>query len=63
MQGTHLAVGTASGAVQLWDVERQKKIRQFRDHRARVGVLAWSGETLTSGSRDRNIYQRDGILY
>eukprot|EP00242_Pyramimonas_sp_CCMP2087_P010993 CAMPEP_0198206072 /NCGR_PEP_ID=MMETSP1445-20131203/9597_1 /TAXON_ID=36898 /ORGANISM="Pyramimonas sp., Strain CCMP2087" /LENGTH=239 /DNA_ID=CAMNT_0043878611 /DNA_START=25 /DNA_END=745 /DNA_ORIENTATION=- len=28
-------------------------------HRTRVGTLAWSSHTLSSGSRDRNILQRD----
>lgn len=28
-------------------------------HRLRVGALAWSAHLLSSGSRDRNIYQRD----
>ena len=28
-------------------------------HRARVGVMAWSSHLLSSGSRDRNILQRD----
>ena len=28
-------------------------------HRTRVGTLAWSSSTLSSGSRDRNILQRD----
>lgn len=28
-------------------------------HRTRVGTLAWSSHILSSGSRDRNILQRD----
>ena len=28
-------------------------------HQARVGTLCWSGHTLSSGSRDRLILQRD----
>jgi hypothetical protein len=28
-------------------------------HRGRVGTQAWSSHLLTSGSRDRNILQRD----
>ncbi|KAF9425982.1 substrate-specific activator of APC-dependent proteolysis [Podila epigama] len=57
--GTHLAVGTNSGAVQIWDVATSCRIRSMSGHRQRVGVLAWSGHTLTSGSRDRNIFHRD----
>ena len=58
-RGTHIAVGTNKGLVQLWDVERMKKVRQFSGHVARVGVLAWNQNTLTSGSRDRKIFHRD----
>lgn len=28
-------------------------------HRTRVGTLAWSSNILSSGSRDRSIFQRD----
>ena len=28
-------------------------------HTARVGALAWNGDQLSSGSRDRQILQRD----
>lgn len=28
-------------------------------HRLRVGTLAWSSSLLSSGGRDKNIYQRD----
>ncbi|KAG0349086.1 substrate-specific activator of APC-dependent proteolysis [Podila minutissima] len=57
--GTHLAVGTDSGTVQIWDVATSCRVRSMTGHQQRVGVLAWSGHTLTSGSRDRNIYHRD----
>ncbi|KAG0012995.1 substrate-specific activator of APC-dependent proteolysis [Entomortierella chlamydospora] len=36
-----------------------RKVRTMTGHSQRVGVLAWSDHTLTSGSRDRNIYHRD----
>ncbi|KAF9109550.1 substrate-specific activator of APC-dependent proteolysis [Mortierella sp. AM989] len=57
--GTHLAVGTDKGAIQIWDVQCSRKVRTMTGHTGRVGVLAWSDHTLTSGSRDRNIYHRD----
>ena len=31
----------------------------MQGHRGRVGTQAWSSHLLTSGSRDRNILQRD----
>ncbi|XP_047983647.1 protein FIZZY-RELATED 2-like [Salvia hispanica] len=56
---THLAVGTNNGKLQLWDTSRCKRIRTMDGHRKRVGALAWSSSTLSSGSRDKSILQRD----
>ena len=57
--GTHLAVGTNRGEVQLWDTIKCRKVRTMAGHNARVGALAWTGPTLASGSRDRLVYLRD----
>ncbi|KAH9329521.1 hypothetical protein KI387_001629, partial [Taxus chinensis] len=43
----------------IWDATRCKKVRTMEGHRTRVGALAWSSHILSSGSRDRNILQRD----
>ena len=58
-RGTHLAVGTSVGEVQIWDAAKCAATRTMGGHQARVGTLCWSGHTLSSGSRDRLIYQRD----
>ncbi|RLN21471.1 hypothetical protein BBO99_00003348 [Phytophthora kernoviae] len=58
-RGTHLSVGTNSGAVQIWDVSTSKMIRTMPGHVARVGTLGWSSQSLASGSRDRTILMRD----
>lgn len=58
-RGTYLAVGTNQGEVQIWDANKCKRVRTMGGHRTRVGTLAWSSGTLSSGSRDRNILQRD----
>lgn len=58
-QGTHLAVGTRRGEVQIWDGVKCKKIRTQHGHAQRVGALSWNGHMLASGSRDRHIYLRD----
>jgi cell division cycle 20-like protein 1 (cofactor of APC complex) len=58
-RGTHLAVGTNRGEVQLWDTIKCKKIRTMAGHSARVGTLAWTGPYLASGSRDRLVFLRD----
>jgi len=58
-RGTHLAVGTNKGEVQLWDTIKCKQVRTMDGHSARVGTLAWTGATLASGSRDRLVFLRD----
>lgn len=58
-QGNHVAIGTHTGLVQIWDVEKEKLLRTMRGHTARVGALAWNSYVLSTGSRDRTIYHRD----
>ena len=57
--GKHIAVGTASANVQIWDATRMKQLRNLRGHAARVGSLAWNGHILTSGGRDNMIFNHD----
>jgi cell division cycle protein 20 (cofactor of APC complex) len=57
--GTHLAIGTASNTVQLWDVQAGRQVRSMDGHAARVGALAWNGPVLTSGSKDTTIINHD----
>ena len=45
--GKYLAVGSESAAIQLWDVEKEKRVRTMGGHTDRVGVLTWSKHTLT----------------
>ncbi|KAG9245197.1 WD40-repeat-containing domain protein [Calycina marina] len=58
-RGSHIAIGTGKGFVQIWDAERVRRLRTMTGHTARVGSLAWNDHILTSGSRDRTIYHRD----
>lgn len=58
-RGTHLSIGTNSGTVQIWDVNKAKMVRELTGHTYRVGSLAWSSNVLCSGSRDKNILMRD----
>ena len=44
--GKFLAVGGSDAVVQLWDVEKCKKIRSMRGHKDRVGALSWNKHTL-----------------
>jgi cell division cycle protein 20 (cofactor of APC complex) len=57
--GAHLAIGTNSAVVQLWDVARQKQLREMRGHQGRVSSLSWNKHMLSSGSRDSQIINHD----
>ncbi|EPX73202.1 CDK inhibitor Srw1 [Schizosaccharomyces octosporus yFS286] len=58
-RGTHLAVGTNNGLVEIWDAEACKKVRTMAGHSLRVGALAWNDHVLSSGGRDNSILHRD----
>jgi cell division cycle protein 20 (cofactor of APC complex) len=55
----HVAIGTNNAEVQIWDAAAGRQVRTLRGHHARVGALAWNGSTLSSGSRDTNIFNHD----
>ncbi|XP_034122819.1 fizzy-related protein homolog [Drosophila guanche] len=57
--GNELAFGTNHGSVGIWDVDYEKLISNLDGHLSRVTALDWRGNSLTSGSRDRTILQRD----
>jgi cell division cycle protein 20 (cofactor of APC complex) len=57
--GSHLAIGTASNMVQLWDVQAGRSVRSMDGHSARVGALAWNNHLLASGSKDNTIVLHD----
>ena len=54
-----MSIGTNSGVVQIWDVNKCKMIREMKGHEGRVGTIAWSTNVLSSGSKDKNILHRD----
>lgn len=58
-RGDYLAVGTSKGILQIWDTHAQRKIHDLSGHTSRVGCLAWNGDAICSGSRDRSILHRD----
>ena len=57
--GKHIAVGTSSATVQIWDANRVKQIRNLDGHAARVGALSWNNAILSSGGRDSIIVNHD----
>ena len=59
MDGQYLGVGSGSGAVELWDVEMQTKLRTMTGHSTQVGCLSWNQHILTSGCGDGSIWHHD----
>ena len=57
--GVCLALGLNNGTIELWDIEKQIKIRTLVGHCDRVGTLTWNGYNLYSGSKDTNILSHD----
>ena len=57
--GKHIAVGTSSAAVQIWDAGRSRQVRALRGHSARVSALSWSGTTLSTAGRDTLVLNHD----
>ena len=57
----HLAIGTNSNVVQIWDASRSEKLRDLSGHAARVSALSWNGHTgiVSSGGRDSTIFNHD----
>ncbi|XP_057438102.1 uncharacterized protein LOC130730177 isoform X2 [Lotus japonicus] len=53
------AAGFMHSKLQLWDAETSKPIRVLESHGQRIGTIAWSGDTLTSGSHDKSIINHD----
>ena len=59
VNGNNLAIGTYTGTVQVWDINRLKQTRNLKAHEGRVGALAWNSSVLSTGSRDRSIIMND----
>ncbi|KWU47210.1 WD40 repeat-like protein [Rhodotorula sp. JG-1b] len=57
--GSHLAVGLASGPIQVYDVTAGQLVRTMSGHPSRVPSLSWSGAILASGCRSGEIWNSD----
>ncbi|GAA5892106.1 hypothetical protein JCM5296_004062 [Sporobolomyces johnsonii] len=57
--GSHLAVGLASGPVQIYDVCAGQLVRTMAGHPSRVPSLSWSGAIVASGCRSGEIWNSD----
>lgn len=57
-----LLVGTSSGKINIWDLEKQEIIQSFHSHTERVGVIAKMNSNFnifSSGSQDKHIFHYD----
>ncbi|KAF7792237.1 hypothetical protein EIP86_003272 [Pleurotus ostreatoroseus] len=57
--GQFLGVGLGNGAVELWDVETQQKLRTMPGHAAQIACLSWHEHILSSGCGDGSIWHHD----
>ena len=57
--GSHLAIGSSDSSVQIWDVNRSKRMRMFAGHEGRVSAMAWNKHILSTGAHDGQIHTHD----
>ena len=57
--GSHLAIGSSDSSVQIWDVNRSKRMRMFAGHNGRVSSVAWNKHILSTGAHDGQIHTHD----
>jgi cell division cycle protein 20 (cofactor of APC complex) len=57
--GAYLAVGTASGETQIWDVKSNTKLRSMTGQDCRIGVLSWDRHVVSSGGSNGSIFNHD----
>lgn len=57
--GQHLAVGTNSAEVHIWNVKSERRLQVLKHHQARVCALAPMQHILTSGARDGSMVNWD----
>ena len=59
LNSPHIAIGNQSGVVQIWDIQKMRRIRSMKGHSNRVGAVSWNSTILSTGSRDKTILNRD----
>ncbi|OIR56787.1 MAG: cell division cycle protein 20 [Amphiamblys sp. WSBS2006] len=57
--GGSVAVGTSLGQVEIWDVEKRRRVRRMRGHTKRVPCLGWNRHLLASGCGDGGVMVSD----
>lgn len=57
--GSTLVLGSLSGMVEIWDINKSSRVSQIGTHKEKVGALSLFGNLLLTGSRDEKIYLHD----
>lgn len=57
--GLYVSVGCDDGAVEIWDLELNARLRTLTLATSRVGAHAWLLHILTAGARDGRIFHHD----
>ena len=57
--GSHLAIGSSDSSVQIWDVNKSKRMRMFAGHSGRVSAVAWNKHILSTGAHYGQIHTND----
>lgn len=53
--GRKLAIGASDGQLRVWDVEKGKELRIFKESQVMLASLSWSKDTIASGGSDGSI--------
>lgn len=57
--GIHLALGTESGKLKIYDTNQSKLLQELPPHTARIGTISFNNNIISTGSRDGHIINRD----
>lgn len=57
--GAFIAIGLATGEVELWDVESGTRLRTMPGHQAQVSALSWWQHLVSSGCGDGSVWHHD----
>ena len=56
---SYIAIGMENGAVEIWDTEIRKFVRELGGHSSRVSSLSWNKNVISTGSLDSSIINHD----
>jgi cell division cycle 20-like protein 1 (cofactor of APC complex) len=59
VKGPLFSLGTNNGELHLWDLNKMKRVRNMNGHTDRIASISWNNDTISTGSRDKTILQRD----